>query len=78
MTIEPERVRRALQLEAERIGEGRWIINGHLVDPAYGCECDACLHRGVRCEHELRAALDELDDELLQALGELVGAGTEP
>lgn len=71
--IDPQRLRRALELEAEPLPPGGWTVNGRHVDPLHGCGCPDRTMRGATCKHELAARLDRLDPELLDALRQLFG-----
>ncbi len=80
MTIDPVRLARAVHLDAEAAGDGRYRVVGgaqmHHVDlrAADGHECDCADYR-VRaslCKHVLRAHLAEGDPEVLTALRTLV------
>ena len=72
MSVDPERLRRALHLDAERDGEG-WRVHGHHVT-ADGCDCRDHEVRGttVTCKHRLAVRLAALDAELGAALRQLV------
>jgi hypothetical protein len=64
-TIEPHRLARALQLEAQPLGDGRWRVTGlvslHTVDlngrDGGGCDCEDAQYRRTTCKHELAARL---------------------
>ncbi len=80
MTIDPIRLARAVHLDAEAAGDGRYRVLGgamlHHVDllAADGFECDCADYR-IRtplCKHMLRARLAEGDPEVLAALRGLV------
>lgn len=76
--VDPTRLARAAQLEAERLPDGRFLVSGgsepRLVDlgDAYPCGCPDATHRGLaRCKHTIAAELSVLPAELLAALREL-------
>ena len=80
--IDLQRLERGLGLEGEKIGEGRWRVEGgsepHWVDlrtPEYPrCDCGDYLWREQTCKHILAARLREGDPAVVSALGKLVQA----
>jgi hypothetical protein len=83
-TIDPTRLVRALQLEAQPLGDGRWRVTGavslHTVDlngrNGGGCDCGDATYRQTTCKHELAARLAAGDGEVLRAVRGLFMAGT--
>lgn len=77
--VDPARLARAVHLEAESLGAGRWRVRGgaapHIVEVAIRvrrCDCqDARRHPGS-CKHVLRVALEALPREVLTALRAVV------
>ena len=76
--ILPGRLRRALGLRAEPLGDGWWLVTGgqspHVVttEPEPDCGCRDFLARKVTCKHMLATQLAVLDAELRAALRALV------
>ena len=79
--VDLERLARSLQLEGERVGEGRYRVRGgeqeHWVD-LYStsiprCDCGDHLWRERICKHILAALLREGNDRVVRALGKLFG-----
>ena len=78
--VDPNRLARAVWLEATRLGAGRYVVSGgraeHEVDlqaPAgQRCDCLDYLTRGQLCKHLLCARLREGDPAVLGALRLLV------
>ncbi len=81
-TIDLGRLERGLGLEGERVGDGRWRVEGgsepHWVDlrtPDYPrCDCGDYVWREQTCKHILAARLREGDPVVVGALGRLVQA----
>lgn len=74
--ITPARLARALQLDADRAGDG-WLVGTWLVDDATGCPCpDARIH-GPMCKHRIRVELAALSPELLEGLRLLLVGGAQ-
>ena len=78
--IDLPRVERSLGLEVSSLGRGRFHVTGgaepHWVDlrsPAHPrCDCGDHLWRDQMCKHILAARLREGDEDVLQAVAELV------
>lgn len=78
--IDLDRLERSLRLRAERIGPGRFRIDGgehaHWVDlyttDLPRCDCADHLWRERICKHILAALLREGDEQVLAALRQLV------
>lgn len=78
--IDLERLERSLQLRGERIGRGRYRVDGgagdHWVDlyttSHPRCDCGDHLWRERICKHILAALLREGNERVLSALGTLV------
>ena len=71
--IDPGRLHRAIWLDTERMGPGRYKVEGgrdpHLVDlAAGGCDCADAAYREAVCKHELAAQLREGDPMVIRAL----------
>jgi hypothetical protein len=74
------RLERGLELRAERIGPGRYRVDGgelpHWVDLCTAelprCDCGDHLWRDQVCKHILAALLREGDERVLTALRELI------
>ena len=77
--VDLDRLERALQLDARRIGDGRYHVRGgvhdHWVDlfgPSHPrCDCGDHLWREQLCKHILAALLREGNDRVVTALGRL-------
>ena len=74
--IEPKRLARAVHLDCEPLGDGRWRVTGgardHLVGPGDACDCtDFGLHHAL-CKHLARVELEALPPQLLTALRTVV------
>lgn len=69
--VDPERLRRAIHLDAVTLPSGAWQVGEWLVDPLEGCNCPDRQLRGARCKHELRAHLHRLALPILDALRKL-------
>lgn len=73
--IDPARVARAVCLEVELIGDGRFLVTGgagpHVTD---GATCDCADHqlRGNVCKHLLAVRLAVLEPDLRAAIRALV------
>ena len=77
MTVDPERLRRALHLDAERDGEVWWVgeyIVRPEATPGERCTCGDHRYRQADCKHLLRVRLAVLGPELLSGLRVLVPA----
>jgi hypothetical protein len=80
LRIDLDRLDRALQLRACRVGPGRYRVVGgaltHWVDLYSAdiprCDCGDHLWREQACKHILTALLREGDERVLAALSELV------
>ena len=77
--VDLDRLERALQLSAKRVGEGRYHVEGgdsdHWVD-LYStshprCDCGDHLWRDQLCKHILAGLLREGNDRVVAALGRL-------
>ena len=77
--VDLDRLERGLQLDARRVGEGRYHVRGgvhdHWVD-LYStshprCDCGDHLWREQLCKHILAALLREGNDRVVSALGRL-------
>jgi SWIM zinc finger len=77
--VDLDRLERGLQLDARRVGEGRYHVRGgshdHWVD-LYStshprCDCGDHLWRDQLCKHILAALLREGNDRVVSALGRL-------
>jgi hypothetical protein len=74
--IDAHRLARALQLDAQPLGDGRWRVTGavslHTVDlngrNGGGCDCGDATFRQSTCKHELAARLAAGDGEVLRAV----------
>ena len=73
--IDRARLVRAVFLNAERLGPGRYSVTGgrelHLVDLTMSerqCDCPDHLWRGNQCKHILAARLREGDEAMIRAL----------
>jgi hypothetical protein len=84
VSVDPGRLTRALFLEVNPLGQGRWQVQGgammHQVrkdGDRLRCDCADAEIRGARCKHVLCVALSRLDHELLKALRVLVRGGLE-
>ena len=84
--VELARLQRALELQAEPLGNRRYRVTGHaephyvdLRDRNHRCDCGDVAWRHdpprktLRCKHELRARLAEGERSLLRIVGFLVG-----
>lgn len=69
--IDPDRLRRAIHLDASPLPSGGWSVGAWTVDPHRGCDCPDRAIRGAVCKHELRARLDRIEPEILTALREV-------
>lgn len=77
--IDPERLRRALELHVERVGRGQYRVSGgeetHYVDLAdphvERCDCADHLLRQVVCKHLLACLLREGDDRVIGSVAHL-------
>lgn len=65
--IDLARLRRAVHLDAKRVGGG-WLVDGRMVDLEHGCGCPDRLYRDATCKHEIAARLDVLGPDLREAL----------
>jgi hypothetical protein len=82
--IDPSRLARALQLEAQPLADGRWRVTGavslHTVDlngrNGGACDCGDATYRQSTCKHELAARLAAGDGEVLRAVRGLFIAAT--
>ena len=77
--VDLDRLERSLQLDARRVGDGRYHVRGgshdHWVD-LYStshprCDCGDHLWREQLCKHILAALLREGNDRVVGALGRL-------
>ena len=77
--VDLDRLERSLQLDARRVGDGRYHVKGgvhdHWVD-LYStshprCDCGDHLWREQLCKHILAALLREGNDRVVSALGRL-------
>ena len=77
--VDLDRLERCLQLDARRVGDGRYHVRGgvhdHWVD-LYStshprCDCGDHLWREQLCKHILAALLREGNDRVVSALGRL-------
>ena len=71
--VDPGRLHRAIWLDIERMGPGRYKVEGgrdpHSVDLAVGgCDCADAAYRKAVCKHELAARLREGDPMVIRAL----------
>jgi hypothetical protein len=77
--VDLDRLERSLQLDARRVGEGRYHVRGgshdHWVDlystSVPRCDCGDHLWRDQLCKHILAALLREGNDRVVSALGRL-------
>jgi hypothetical protein len=77
--IDPGRLQRAVHLDVELLGDGRYLVTGgeagHVVDPdGEGCDC---IDYGRRhyCKHTLRVSLSRgCSPDLIEALRRIVPA----
>jgi hypothetical protein len=73
--IDPERLRRAIWLDVERVRHGEYLVNGHTVTgtDALTCDCaDSGMRPDVLCKHRLAVLLHRGAPEVLALLRELV------
>ena len=78
--VDLDRVERALELAADRIGHGRYRVRGgaqdHWVDLFTAahprCDCGDHLWRDAVCKHILAALLREGDPRVVSAVGQVV------
>jgi len=81
MPVDRDRLRRALELDADPLPDGRWLISGgtvpRLVDET-GCVCEDARFSGEECKHRLRVRLAALDADLLAGLRDLAGPEASP
>jgi hypothetical protein len=78
--IDPDRLLRALQLQVERVGRGKYRVEGgdetHFVDLIDArlerCDCADHLLRQLVCKHLLACLLREGDDRVIRAVGRLL------
>lgn len=76
LTVDPARLRRALELTDQALGGGQYRVTGgaephivHYVPPAvWWCDCADNAIRHVTCKHLLRVALRHVDQPILEAL----------
>ncbi len=76
MSLDPERVRRALYLTADVAGPGHVVSGGNaswFVDPETGRTCPDRQIRGPGCKHEIAVELAALTPALLAGLRQLAG-----
>jgi len=77
--VDLDRLERSLELEGERVGDGRYHVLGghsdHWVDlyttSHPRCDCGDHLWRERICKHILAALLREGNDRVVRALGQL-------
>jgi hypothetical protein len=77
--VDLDRLERSLQLDARRVGDGRYHVKGgshdHWVDlystSVPRCDCGDHLWREQLCKHILAALLREGNDRVVSALGRL-------
>ena len=79
MTIDPDRLARAVWLEAKPIDVNTWRVRGgvadHMVEVVDGrcyCDCADAQVRGPACKHALLVRLLGGDPEIVLALRQLV------
>jgi hypothetical protein len=78
--VDPARLERALGLEVQRIGRGRYLVTGgdepHWVDlytrQLPRCDCGDHLWRERVCKHILAVMLREGDERVISAIARLV------
>jgi hypothetical protein len=81
--ISPRRLARALALEAESLGDGRYLVTGgqspHVaaLEPEPDCGCRDFLARKRICKHLLAVRLAVLEPEMRAALRGLLRTGVD-
>ena len=79
--LDLDRLERALELAAERVGHGRYRVRGgaheHWVDLFHAahprCDCGDHLWREALCKHILAALLREGDPRVVAGVGQVMG-----
>jgi hypothetical protein len=78
--VDPARLRKAMRLEARRVGSGQYEVRGHWVDlyspDVPRCDCADHLWKDQICKHMLAAMLAEGDPVVTSRASSLASRST--